>query len=94
MLDSLVISLSWRYVVVIMSHEFANGRVFIGIAVVEAFRLVVYDWAFLHHYGDVGSDSCVSTTTRDPVMKIEEAYADVCGLASSMSDYKTEVLRV
>lgn len=35
----------------------------------EAFRLVVYDWAFLHHYGDVGRSSYVSTTARYPIVK-------------------------
>ena len=35
----------------------------------EAFRLVVYDRAFLHHYGDVGSYPYVSTTTRYPIVK-------------------------
>ena len=35
----------------------------------EAFRLVVHDRAFLYHYGDVGSYSYVSTTTRYPIVK-------------------------
>ena len=34
----------------------------------EAFRLVVYDWAFVHHYGDVGRSAYVSTTTRYPIV--------------------------
>ena len=47
-----------------MSHELPTVEYS---SVLEAFRLVVYDWVFLYHYGDVGSASYVST--RYPVMK-------------------------
>ena len=30
---------------------------------------MVYDWAFLHHHGDVGSSTYVSTTVGDPIVQ-------------------------
>ena len=56
-LDSSVTSLSWRYVVA-MSHELPTVEYS---SELEAFRLVFHDWFFVHHYGDVGSASSVST---------------------------------
>ena len=61
-LESSVTSLSWRYVVA-MSHELPTVECSSGL---EAFRLVVHDRSFVYHYGDVGSDSDVSTNDIPP----------------------------